>query len=64
MSLLKQLIKEVERLKKKSKYFHVDLKIQGIRQTVESVENWLQGDYIIDENSKDWEKLKKLLGVK
>ena len=69
---LKELIKEVKRLKlkvedgyyKRNNYHNWNRyysKLQGIKQTIEAVENWLKGDYVIDENSRDWNKLKKLL---
>jgi len=81
---LKELIKEVERLKKRYKqlsnkqtYGHygiteldqlefqsVDGKIEGIKQTVETVDCKLV-EFVDDYDDKvDWQQLKKLLGVK
>ncbi len=61
---LKELIKEVEFINNGRRTDYAIGKLKGIRKTVEAVENWLQGDYVIDGNSKKWATLKKLLGVK
>jgi len=76
MNQLKSLIKEVERLKLKvgsdlfksnhySDWKEYSRKLQGIKQTVEVVDNDfdLMGEGF-DEHKEDWQTLKKLLGIK
>ncbi len=68
---LKELIKEVERLRQevfeignseddKRAYLNVG-KRRGIKQTVEAVDVFTLMSF---EEAKDWQKLKKLLGLK
>ena len=70
---LKELIKEVETLKRNEKDFKNTLGIavtesllQGIKQTVEAVDIFMYNYFISkdDEDNRDWQKLKKLLGIK
>ncbi len=70
---LKELIEEVERLSNRTYDYDADnehnIKLQGIKQTVEAVEFpmdlFLNGEVMIQsEMREDWQKLKKLLGVK
>ena len=71
MNQLKSLIKEVERLNKivrnpKHKCFQIAVaQLRAIRKTVEVVDNDfdLMGEGF-DEHKKDWQTLKKLLGIK
>ena len=67
---LKELIKDVERLKELKKYectcsicYDKDNKLEGIKQTVEVMLPYIE----VDENHEldnNWQKLKKLLGLK
>ncbi len=70
---LKQLIKEAERLKTASVdknaciRYEAKLQLHSIKQTVEAVDCGLDYTiaYSLDEKwQKEWQKLKKLLGVK
>ncbi len=70
---LKQLIKEVERLKHISNHplnYTVDkvstarITLLAIKQTVEAVDKDMMLIDIDDDSIKDWQTLKKLLGVK
>ena len=69
---LKELIKDVERLKIKKEIHNIsitssDYKLQGIKQTVEAVNKFVTYDWYAPcgtEESKDWQKLKELLGLK
>ncbi len=70
MTQLKSLIKEVERLKEQYKVCFnsnelkiIRAEIQGIKQTVEAVDN-ITGFEINWFDLKDWQTLKRLLGVK
>ena len=66
---LKGLIKEVEYLidfkKLPMSKEHSDIKLDGIKQTVEAVDNCKPYfKYPNWKNSEDWQKLKKLLNIK
>ena len=68
---LKQLIKEVERLKPKADTPHFEvvvnaIKYSGIKQTVEAVDRLpsFVKYQVTQEFDEDWQKLKELLGVK
>lgn len=66
---IKKLIKEVRSLKRmeeKESTDHIYIKLEGIKQTVESVDQYLKGCkcYIHLKHYPDWQKLKELLGVK
>ena len=70
---LKELIKDVERLKEKQKELPMGegwLKCNdilfGIKQTVEAVDRFeiAEGCGVCVRVEKDWQKLKKLLGLK
>jgi len=58
---LKELIKEVERLKK-TKNFSCWTALQGIRQTVEALQSRVC--FVHNTGSEDWQKLKELLEIK
>ena len=67
---LKSLIKEVELLKKENDFYGIkedDSQLKGIKQTVEAVNKFVTYDWYAPcgtDESKDWQKLKKLLGLK
>ena len=64
---LKQLIKEVEKLRKVATDTYDNFYLKGIKQTVEAVDKDTTGvmwDNMSEEYHKDWQKLKKLLEVK
>ncbi len=62
MTNLKQLIKEVEKLRKVATDTYDNFYLKGIKQTVEAVDKRI--DFIWDDDDEDWQTLKKLLGVK
>ena len=70
MNQLKQLIKEVECLIDYAKIPEFEKSIaelRGIKQTVEAVENMMVNKWWLNKTTnemKDWQTLKKLLGVK
>ena len=79
MTQLKSLIKEVERLKKEQstcdrriisgegRYGLLEERLQGIKQTVEAVDNMMVNKWWLNKTTnemKDWQKQKKLLGIK
>ncbi len=59
---LKELIRDVERLNKAEQSERIFYRLQGIKQTVEAVDN-IKTLYFLEQEI-DWQKLKKLLGLK